>query len=223
MGQSLLYNLILLVSLHIHLGLCDVIYISPSPDDCKVQYKVCLTLKQLASDTVSIKDNTTLVFLPGNHTLMYDFTISDPIKLSMQVDSSLVQTKPTKGTKILCQRKAKFEFVNMKYLRVDGLHFIGCGNNGFYSIKQVLVHNSTFQGHNDSRTALEIIASNATSNVTITKSYFISNVVGRCSRIRINEYMLRGGAFLLTVVWCPAVYTSLKAFFEIIVQRWVVQ
>ena len=196
----LLYNLVLLLSLHIHLGLGDVIYISSSQNDCKIRYKICLTLNQLANNTVAVNNATLrLIFLPGNHTLKYDFEFFDLISFSMQGDTSLVQAESTNRMKILCQRKAKFEFVNIEYLKVEGLHFIGCGNNKFHSVKLVVIHNSTFQGHNDSGTALIISAATASINVAITKSYFTSNIVGTCMNYMLVKPMtvLAGGAIFV--------------------------
>ena len=108
MAPFLLYNLVLLLSA-IHFGLSDDIYISPSQHDCKVKYKVCLTLNHLANNAVSINDNTTLIFLPGNHTLKYNLSISDFVNLSMQVDSSLIQGESTDGSKNSMPKESKFQ------------------------------------------------------------------------------------------------------------------
>ena len=61
-------------------------------------------------------------------------------------------------------------------MRINGLKFIGCGRNEFTSVSNSTIENSTFQGHNNSKTALDI----EDTNLTIMNSSFLFNRVGTC-------------------------------------------
>ena len=199
MTHSLFYNiLILLVSSHLPLYENGVIYISPSHRDCEAQHGHCYTLDQLANNDSWTEEDTTLVFLPGIHTLSYKLLVSNSVNLSLLANGSFSVVGPDEDEdlEIQCQQKARFKFVNIGYLQIQGLYFRGCGNNKFISVKQILIDNSTFQGRNNSGAAMEIFQSNA----TITNSYFISNIVGKCLQIRTAlslMYILSGGAIFV--------------------------
>ena len=86
--------------------------------------------------------------------------------------------------------------------------FIGCGNNRFLSVKIIMINNSTFQGQNDSGTALSITET----NLIITNTFFISNRVGNSLDIvdrntSLYTFVHVGGAIFvaksnLTIVKC---------------------
>ena len=87
-------------------------------------------------------------------------------------------TNPTsEGTcaVLVCQVQANF-IIDSNELRIKELKFIGCGSNEFSSVRNFTIENSTFEGQNDSETALDI----TDSNLTAVNGLFLSNRVGTC-------------------------------------------
>lgn len=129
----------------------------------------CLTLSQLVANTSWLKPNTELIFLPGNHVLNSKLSISNVSKFSMLCDS-LVEGSQT----VHCQNSASFNFDCIDGVSISDIGFVGCGSNKILSVKRFSIKNCSFQGANDSGTALEV---NAT-NLTITHSSFFNYLVG---------------------------------------------
>ena len=153
----------------------DVLYIIPSlSSPCPV--KSCLTLSQFAANMNWIKSETTLVFLPGNHTLHSDVLVSNISIFSMVSNPGFLE----RSLIIVCEQNASFKFDGISdKVWIRGLNFVGCGNNRAVSVKHFTIENSTFQGQNASGSALEV---NGTS-IEIDNSSFISNTVGSCLNI----------------------------------------
>jgi hypothetical protein len=139
-----------------------------------------LTLSQFADNSSSWLSSLTsasLMFSSGTHTLNTDFSISAinffMLTNSISEDNHFI---------ISCQYQVSFNF---EKLLINGLVFIGCGNNTFSSIMNFTIENSTFRGQNGSGTALDITGV----NLTIVNGSFFSNSVGRCFDIfDINSY-----------------------------------
>ena len=165
---------IILIFLCLGLQPCksEVVYVSQSPP-CSVQSKACFSLKQLATNSSWVESNTTLIFLPGIHSLFSNsvLSLSNISYISLVSDSSIGQSQ----SRIVCQRNASFIFYNVSHVWVNGLKFLGC-KCSFVLVKELSIKNSTFQGEKESGTALEIIYTNA----NITNSSFICNRIGRC-------------------------------------------
>jgi hypothetical protein len=70
--------------------------------------------------------------------------------------------------------QASFNLENVTKLWIKRINFIGCGNNSFSSIQNFTINNSTFQGQNNSGTALNITET----ILVITNSFFVYNRVG---------------------------------------------
>ena len=191
----------------------EVIYIKPSStpsSSTPCPAKPCLTLSQFSQNSTSwLSLNTTLIFLAGNHTLNTKLSISNLSKL-------FILTKSTSGgTHIIsCKPRVSFNFENITEVWIEGLKFIGCGSNTFSLIKNFTIDNSTFQGKNNSGTALDIIET----SLTIVNSSFVSNRVGRCliifdSNTTSNRSVHAGGAIFVTksnlsVIKCTFVNNS---------------
>ena len=169
-----------------------VVYICPS-HSCLVQSNSCYSLDQLSTNTSRFGPNTTLIFLPGAHTLSVELSISSNVSyLSLLKYPSSQQPMSV----IVCQRNAGFIFHDLTHISLKGLKFLGCKCN-ITSVQYLSIQNSTFQGEKDSESALEIIATNA----NITNGIFIFNRIGRCLIINFEVNLtfptLVGGAILV--------------------------
>ena len=169
----------------------EVIYVSPS-HSCLVQSNPCHSLNQLATNSSKFGSNTTLIFLPGVHTLSVELSIFNNISyLSLLTESSSEQSTSV----VVCQRDAGFNFHGLTHIYMHVLKLLGCKCN-IVSVQHLSIKNSTFQGEKDSESALEIIATNA----NIINSIFIFNRVGKCLTINfqlnITLPTLVGGAIL---------------------------
>ena len=197
--HNCIFFTVLMVTIHLSLPSCSLdgkatLFISPSlSKPCPAN--PCLTLSQFAQDSTSwLSVNTSLIFLTGNHTLNAELSISSISHLSIRTDSTY------EGTHIvICQHQANFNFEHAIELRIEGLNIIGCGSNRFLSIKNFTIENCTFQGQNNSGTALDITET----NLTLVNSSFVSNRVGSCLDIfdvntESNISVRIGGAILVT-------------------------
>ena len=200
-----IYILFIIAMVMIHLNLFSssldgrkFLFITPSPcTPCPS--KICLTLSQFAisaqlnSSSNWISSNTTLIFLAGNHILDTEFSISNISNFYM-LSNNISRSTHT----IRCKHRVNFRFENMTILFMKGLKFIGCGNNRFTSIECFIIENSTFQGQNDSETAVYI----TDTNLTIMNSSFTSNRVGHClsifdSILSTSRFVRVGGAIFV--------------------------
>ena len=188
--RTLVIPVTMLLCLYLQPSSSEIVYVTPSPP-CSVQSQLCLSLEQLATNTSWVESNTTLIFLPGIHRLYSNsvLSISNISYLSLVSDSSIGQPQSF----IVCQSNTSFIFQSVSHVLVSRLKLLGCKCR-FVFAKQLSVENSTFQGVNDSGTALEIIATNA----NITNSYFIFNRIGKCqwTTLPTNKsiFILVGGA-----------------------------
>ena len=179
MKRYILFRLAIITNILTHVNLSTdlldgeaVLHVTPSSSvPCPVKH--CITLSHFAQTSKSwLLFNITLIFLAGNHQLNTEVSISD-------ISNFFMLTKYTSESEglaytIWCQHKASFNFENVTNLWIKGINFIGCGNNRFLSVKNFTINNCTFQGQNDSGTALNITES----NLIATNTIFVSNRVG---------------------------------------------
>ena len=169
------------------------LYITPS-SSTPCPAKFCLTLSQFArNSSIWLSLNTSMIFLPGNHTLNSDLYISNINQLSMCSNST---NKATPA--IICQLQASFNLNNTIELWIKGLKFIGCGST-FSSTNNFTIENCTFQGHNNSGTAINIVKT----NLNLANSFFVSNKVGSCLDLTdensgSHTFVRIGGAIVVT-------------------------
>ena len=108
-------------------------YVKPTPDTvCPTM--PCLTLSlcvEWANDHL-FPSNTTLVFLPGDHSLESNLSIVNASKLVMLAGNS---TYLPKTTTIVCNGLIAFMFQNISDLQIHGLEFRNCGSVTFSAIK----------------------------------------------------------------------------------------
>ena len=151
-----------------------LLYVTPS-SGVPCPANPCITLSHFAQTVCNwLSSNTTLIFLNGNHKLDIDLFISNICNFSMLTNSTPESEGP--AYTICCQHQVSLNFENVTKLWIKGIYFIGCGNNSFTLVSNFVISNSTFQGQNGSRTALNI----AESNLIVTNSFFVSNRVGTC-------------------------------------------
>ena len=134
-----------------------VIYITPSvTTGCYTE--PCFTLSHFAenhSQPDLLFFNTTLIVMPGNHTLSSTFLVTSIKYFSMLAHMSMSPFI------IECQCNVSFEFQNIDYVLLKGLTFIGCGGNKMSTVNILTVNNCSFIGQKESGTALEIVESSA--------------------------------------------------------------
>ena len=181
--------------------LSEVYHITPLPSDpCPMEH--CFTLSQLAGNSTNYLNttNTTLVFLPGNHSLQ------SQIKFFANVTTVSVLANSTLSTDsviILCGSDARFEFVGVNNVYMSGLKFVGCTGNRVESVDQFTLEDSSFVGQEDiNGTALELNETSA----NLVQTSFNSNKGDKvhhvecvdASRRRTKAPAMAGGAISVT-------------------------
>ena len=101
----------------------NVIYVTPSVHESCPE-NPCLTLQQFAKNTSMMESNTTLIFLPGNHELDSNISLSiaSVDYLAMFSESLLADHEPLQLT-ITCEPNSGFVFVNVEHLWMKDITF----------------------------------------------------------------------------------------------------
>ena len=145
-------------------------YITPSLNVSCPQ-DPCLTLSQFAADSNSYLGNETnisLSFLPGNHSLDRELSLSQADNFSMAKD-----TRGSGTVFVECDSQSgRFNISETTFATVQCLHFIGCGGNRVSQVEQLIVEDTIFQGVEGRGTALVL---NEVSAASIVRSLFHSN------------------------------------------------
>lgn len=117
-------------------------HISPSANDsCSSEVNTCLTLAQFTANLDTyLTWSTTLLFLPGDHSLESDFSVTE----SDNLDSLYLQLN-SKFAKIHCDLFASFDFENVSMVYVHGIEFLECS---FFlsSVDRVIIKDTAFTG-----------------------------------------------------------------------------
>ena len=103
-----------------------------------------LTLSQFINNLSSylrVTSDTTLILLPGNHSLESELLVESVHSFSMYAWHG----SSSKAT-ITCHHSARFEFRNISTVTVSGLEFVGCSENRVKSVDQFQLENSEFIG-----------------------------------------------------------------------------
>ena len=137
----------------------------PCPGDA------CLTLAQFAADStgyIGNETNVSLFFLPGNHCLERELSLSHANNFSMSKGIG------GNGTVFVeCgSQSGRLNISETTVATIKGLHFIGCGGNRVSQVKQFIVEDTIFQGVEGRGTALVL---SEVTDASITKSSFLSN------------------------------------------------
>ena len=143
-------------------------YITPSLDGPCLQNSSCLTLSQFATNSSYIEADTSLLFLPGNHTLDRELLLPQVNNFSMTKNGVSNET-----IFVECStHSGRFHISKATYVSINDLHFIGCGSNNFSQVYWLTIINSTFQGVQEGNTVLVL---NRVSTATIVRCSFLSN------------------------------------------------
>lgn len=146
----------------------EILYITPSTNICPTE--PCLTLSQFAiGANTTVKSNTTLLFLPGYHSLCSELTVSNVKVFSMLSNSKFYSP----ALNVICQHNSTFKFENIGHILIQGLMFVGCGSK-FISVHELGVEYSMFLGQKSNGIALAVVKTIA----KIENSFFVSNTAG---------------------------------------------
>ena len=110
----------------------------------------CITLSELP--TLNSDVNMTLVMLPGNHSLNVNLSFSNSINFTMYSESLATVT---------CESSVFLSFENIERVYIQNINFIGCGGNLARNIDDFVLQETTFEGRDDSGTALTVINTTA--------------------------------------------------------------
>ena len=126
----------------------------------------CATLSEYAKETeLYFTSNTTMVFMPGDHTLDMNITAANIVRLNL-----LGETSSGYVVKVVCNGSVGFNFTNMTDFKAKSLTFTSCGRNYgsskfkatllLESIKHTELVNCSF--HDNIGTALTVRDTNIT-------------------------------------------------------------
>ena len=143
-------------------------YITPSLDGPCPRNSSCLTLSQFAANFSYIETDTSLLFLPGNHTLDRELLLAQVNNFSMTKDGVGNETVFVECS----NHSGGFHISETTSVSINGLHFIGCGSNNVSQVTWLTITSSTFQGVQEGNTVLVL---NEVSTATIVRCSFLSN------------------------------------------------
>ena len=149
----------------------EVYFITPSPSHpCFGDSKFCLTLSQFTANISDYLDpNTTLAFLPGDHSLYIILVVENINALTITSVSTLRAT-------VTCEHCTGFLFRKSNHIHLSGLKFIGCGGSKVESVDHFDLEESSFHGQKDNcGSALSL---KKVTDVRITHSSFNVNIHG---------------------------------------------
>ena len=133
----------------------------------------CLTLSQFAADSSSYLGNETnisLLFLPGNHSLNRELSLSHADNFSITKD---IGSRGNGTVFVECgSQSGRFNISETTFASIKGLHFIGCGGNRVSQVDQFAIEDTIFQGVEGRGTALVL---NEVAAASIAECLFISN------------------------------------------------
>ena len=92
------------------------------------------------------------------------------------------------AAQIKCINDSTMHFYQSQCIHITNLEFVGCGNNVVENVANLLVNNATFEGQENSGTALGLIGTTA----QIVSSTFVSNrkggaIIATYSTVDINR------------------------------------
>ena len=113
--------------------------------------------------------NVSLTFLPGNHSLDGELSLSHADNFSM------TKVIGGNGTVFLeCgSESGRFNISETTFAMIKDLHFVGCGGNKVSQVEQFIVEDTIFEGVEGRGTALML---NEVTDASIARSSFLSNI-----------------------------------------------
>ena len=116
-------------------------YVTPTIDT-PCPGEPCHTLSQYVADQYfkNLPVNTTMKFLPSNHTLEQTISVTNLISISLYGNSSSL---PEITSRIVCTWPAGFVFTDITELHISSLAFISCGHSNTAAVSIIFVHQSS--------------------------------------------------------------------------------
>ena len=148
-----------------------LIYIVPlANESCPAES--CITISQFTINTVNdyLDMNSTLVFLPGNHSLYHKLVIKNVSRLT------ITALFPMSQTTVTCIDCAGFVFSGIYQVHISDLVFVGCGSSKFELVNQfTLINYSIHGGQINCGSGITLFNVSA----KIANGSFVSNLYGR--------------------------------------------
>ena len=122
-------------TLTIVLGFCspdDTYHIKALSNATCGSIQSCITLSEFAQRNSTPAKNTTVMFLPGKHTLSSNISVADTNSYS------LLGVLQNATTRIKCEKNIGFTFSNILYIRIHHLVFTSCGIHRIVGIDDVI-------------------------------------------------------------------------------------
>ena len=172
-------------------------YVIPTPDT-PCPGEPCHTLSEYVAGQYfhNLPVNTIMEFLPGNHTLEQNISVTNLTRLALHGNSASL---PETTSWIVCTWPAGFVFTNISELHISAMAFISCGHSGSAVVSMMLVQQSeisdcTFQN---------------SSNTNETRQ--LPGVDGGAPFIADNTLTLRGNTFLNNSAYAGGVLTVMAS------------
>ncbi len=115
-----------------------------------------------------MEQNMTLILSSGNHSLNSEMVITNKQAFMMCSESTGI-------TFIVCKNLARISFIGVTKVIIQGLKFVGCGENAMKFVRKLIIIKCTFIGTMVSGTPLVL----SKTETQIEDSKFLSNTVGR--------------------------------------------
>ena len=132
--ESHIYTTTLLVAVIVS-GFCspdDTYHIVALPKETCHSMQPCITFSEFAQRNSTPAKNTTLMFLPGEHTLSTNISVADTNSYS------LLGVLQNATSRIKCKKNVGFMFSNILYIRIHHLVFTSCGIHRIVGIDDVI-------------------------------------------------------------------------------------
>ena len=199
--QSQVQFLVLLLQL---LEISSEVYYIKSSDDFSCPSEPCLTLEQFVQSTSEhVTAGTTLVFLPGRHSLQSSVNLSDISGITLRGTG-----QNSTPTTILCNNQYNFVWRNISNVHVKSLAFDltenqwHVGDGAVFRMmrcRHVVIQNCTFQGSGSIRQSTSIALVAVSSDVNITRSHFqgITGRNGGAISVSLGTYLILSENFFV--------------------------
>ena len=121
--------------------LAETFYAIPTPSS-PCPENPCMTLSQYAAQPTNFfPPNTTILILPGYHSLSSPLTITNILRLELVTNITL----PQLDTRVLCGTSARLQLATITEVYISGFQLIGCTRNTMTSVEQFVLEDAIFQ------------------------------------------------------------------------------
>ena len=192
--------IVIIAAIMLHWGVdftvAETYYVLPSPHTpCPPgEGGPCLTLSQYAFKPNSYFSlNTTMILLPGNHTLSQNFSLFQHDYVAFLTNDTLLEPHQSLPVVITCINGANLQFLNINTVFLQELNTVGC-ENGIVSVEKFTLINSRIQGQNKSGTGLVI---NGVDEGNIVNTHFVLNTEGSFIPTSDADFILSAGGAVI--------------------------